>query len=205
MTDEVYKALHRYMPNSMDWAKEASKYGLVDLQVFRFIWNFYEVPGWDYRSEEAAIGKEALRRTYRAGYCWHFAMMLQNVFQRGTVCLVAPIAHCVWVDVDGTAYDCEGVYFDCDGTDRVYVPCCELNDYGQSFKHIPGVMFANVFDTEADFAPMLEKWRPLQDQVPDWDSKHNVVKFLLNGFPKPGMSASAAATSTTTTSKMDLK
>lgn len=54
---------------------------------------------------------ETIRTTFRAGYCWYFAHMLQQAFDRGTVCLTHPIGHFVWVDDDNTAYDIEGIYY----------------------------------------------------------------------------------------------
>ena len=48
--------------------------------------------------------------TFRAGYCYFFAHMLQDAFQRGTVCLAAPFSHWVWEDVDKQLYDIEGLY-----------------------------------------------------------------------------------------------
>ena len=50
---------------------------------------------------------EEFRKLFTQGYCWHFAKMLQATFGRGTVCVAFHIAHMVWVDTDGTAYDIE--------------------------------------------------------------------------------------------------
>lgn len=41
-------------------------------------------------------------------YTWHFAMMLKNVFQRGSIHMLDPYERFVWVDVDGTAYSIRG-------------------------------------------------------------------------------------------------
>ena len=44
------------------------------------------------------------------GYCWHFAHMLQDTFNRGAVVWAAPFGHICWQDNDGKVYDIEGEY-----------------------------------------------------------------------------------------------
>lgn len=53
---------------------------------------------------------EALYKFFRCGYCYYFAAMLKAAFLRGHIAWAAPHSHCVWVDVDGTPYDFEGMY-----------------------------------------------------------------------------------------------
>lgn len=77
---------------------------------------------------------EEFRKLFTQGYCWHFAKMLQATFGRGTVCVAFPIAHMVWVDTDGTAYDIDGIditkcYY--------YIPEEYLGNELNNFKHIP--------------------------------------------------------------------
>lgn len=55
-------------------------------------------------------GFEARRALFRAGYCLHFAQMLERVFGRGRVMIAYPIGHCVWEDSNGVTYDIEGVF-----------------------------------------------------------------------------------------------
>lgn len=54
---------------------------------------------------------EDIRFKFRNGYCYYFAKMLQLTYNRGDVCLTAPLGHFVWVDsIDNKAYDIEGLY-----------------------------------------------------------------------------------------------
>ena len=69
---------------------------------------------------------------FRNGYCWHFAKMLQAVFERGTVCWAAPFGHMVWVDNDNTPYDSEGIY---DGEALYFIPENYLGELVDDFKH----------------------------------------------------------------------
>lgn len=105
-------------------------------QVLRFIADFmyHGVP--EIGLETSA---ESIRSTFRAGYCYYFAHMLKEAFNRGTVCWAAPYGHIVWVDTDGNPYDIEGVNFsDC----QYYIPCSYIGEHVNDFKHVPGVEFA---------------------------------------------------------------
>ena len=79
---------------------------------------------------------EVLRHTFRAGYCYYFAHLLKQAFQRGEVCLAAPLGHFVWVDTNGVAYDVEGV--NC-GEQLYNIPEHYLGDYVHEFTYIPNV------------------------------------------------------------------
>lgn len=95
-----------------------------------------EVLGFIDRFYESFVGdREHLRQLYRSGYCWHFAHMLRDTFNRGTVCLAAPFSHMVWVDDNGAPYDVEGTYV---GDACLFIPESYLGEYLDSFKHIPG-------------------------------------------------------------------
>ena len=75
--------------------------------VLEFIAEFSNRGSPDVRVEDSY---EAIRSTFRAGYCYYFAHMLKLAFGRGCVCWAAPFSHIVWVDTDGMPYDIEGVY-----------------------------------------------------------------------------------------------
>lgn len=81
---------------------------------------------------------ELLRATFHAGYCWHFAHMLKDTFDRGTVVWAAPFGHMCWQDVDGTVYDIEGEY---DGEAFYFIPETFVEEIDPrislDFKHIP--------------------------------------------------------------------
>ena len=84
---------------------------------------------------ESFINNEVAERTrshYRSGYCWHFAHLLKNVFNRGEV-WAAPFSHIVFVDTDNTPYDIEGIY---NGDAFWFIPEKYLGKYNIGFKHI---------------------------------------------------------------------
>jgi hypothetical protein len=106
-------------------------------RILEFIDNFFTA----FMQHASACGSynafpsEPLRMLYRTEYCWHFAHMLKTAFDRGTVCWTAPYSHVIWMDADGTAYDCEGI---CKNDSfylipEEYIPANML----QYFKHMP--------------------------------------------------------------------
>lgn len=97
-----------------------------DNEVIRFINRFYDI------NNNSLDDQEVLRRQFRAGYCYYFAVMLKTAFKRGEVCWCAPFAHMCWVDVDGTPYDCEGEYT---GEAVYLIPEHYLGDNIKNFLH----------------------------------------------------------------------
>lgn len=77
-------------------------------EVLGFIRNFIEHSGKDNLVPDYVY--DTIHNLFRSGYCWHFAVMLQAVFERGKICWAAPFAHVVWVDNDSLPYDIEGLY-----------------------------------------------------------------------------------------------
>ena len=82
--------------------------------------------------------EETIRRLFRAGYCYYFAIILKEAFNRGEICWCAPFGHICWVDVDGTPYDIEGV---CDSDCDYYIPVSYIEEGLDDFKHVPGKTF----------------------------------------------------------------
>ena len=82
---------------------------------------------------------ENIERLFRAGYCWHFAHLLQNVFGNGTVCNAYPFSHVVWVDRSCIPYDIEGVYY---GEALYLIPEPFFNDNLKEFRHLPNYDYA---------------------------------------------------------------
>ena len=70
-------------------------------EVEKFINNFMDRPETE---------QKILRKQFMEGYCWHFAHMLQDTFNRGAVVWAAPFGHICWQDNDGKVYDIEGEY-----------------------------------------------------------------------------------------------
>lgn len=80
-------------------------------------------------------GDVTLYNQFMGGYCLHFALMLQGLFQRGKVCLAAPFGHMVWMDDDGTCYDYGGFY---DGEAFYFIPIDMIpKSMLTDFRHVP--------------------------------------------------------------------
>jgi len=94
--------------------------------VLKFINKFYCHNG---NNNEA---KDILRKQFHAGYCYYFAVMIKEAFNRGEVCWCSGLSHIVWVDDDGTPYDIEGVnHSECE----YYIPIKYMGEYINAFKH----------------------------------------------------------------------
>lgn len=86
-------------------------------------------------SHDKAHGVDVLYDQFMNGYCLHFALMLQGLFQRGKVCLAAPFGHMVWMDDDGTCYDYGGFY---DGEAYYFIPIDMIpKSMLTDFRHVP--------------------------------------------------------------------
>lgn len=88
-------------------------------------------------SKNTEVESEAVRKLFRAGYCYYFAGILKKAFNRGEVCLAAPYGHFVWLDpVGDIPYDVEGVY---EGEADYFIPEKFLGNTVEDFMHVPGV------------------------------------------------------------------
>lgn len=81
---------------------------------------------------------EIIWQTFTAGYCYYFAVMLKDAFQRGEICWCAPYGHICWVDDNGVPYDISGV---CDSECDFYIPVRYIPGGIADFKHIPHKAF----------------------------------------------------------------
>lgn len=120
-------------------------YPTADTQVLQFIYKFLMHSG-----EE---NSEVIRNQFRNGYCYYFAHMLQQAFNRGTVCIAAPIGHFVWMDENQVPYDIEGVNeSDCD----CYIPESFLGDMVKDFLHVPGEGHGT---TKSEIDELIQRYR----------------------------------------------
>lgn len=74
---------------------------------------------------------ETIRSLFEAGYCYYFALMLEDAFPGGDVCLMYPFGHITYV-YDGIIYDIGGV------SDNEYEALIPIKYLGASinvFKH----------------------------------------------------------------------
>lgn len=130
----AYKENPRHPHES--WADYLSKQQKVhpeaDEKVLRFIYDIFHCHGSD------SSNLEHLRLTFRAGYCYYFAVILNTAFGMGRedVYLTAPYGHFVWIDPKNKIpYDVEGVY---DGECECFIPEHELRKNGMinDFLHV---------------------------------------------------------------------
>lgn len=87
--------------------------------------------------QEDAEAARVLQDQFRSGYCYHFALMLKGLFDRGQVVWLAPYEQIGWQDDDGVVYTVGGVYQD----DGEPIPVSWLGDAIKDFSHISGEHF----------------------------------------------------------------
>ena len=74
-----------------------------------------------------------LEKLFANGFCYHFALMLKGLFNRGEIVWAAPFGHIMWKDVDGVPYDIYGAY----GSEYEYlIPIKYLGDDIKDFTHL---------------------------------------------------------------------
>lgn len=74
-----------------------------------------------------------LEKLFANGFCYHFAIMLKGLFNRGEIVWAAPFGHIMWKDIDGVPYDIYGAY----GSEYEYlIPIEYLGDDIKDFTHL---------------------------------------------------------------------
>lgn len=109
-----------------------NRYPNADKDVLKFITDF------NYHTTINNDEREVLRKQFRCGYCYYFAVILKEAFNRGTICWCAPFGHICWMDDDGIPYDIEGVNeSDCD----YYILVSYIKEGLADFMHVPNKVF----------------------------------------------------------------
>lgn len=98
-----------------------TQYPKSDETVLTFIATFLTAAGTDQT--------EVIQKTFRAGYCYYFALMLHDAFPDGEICWAAPFGHIVYVK-DKIPYDIEGVY---EGEAEMFIPVKRLGRQSMIF------------------------------------------------------------------------
>lgn len=106
-----------------------TQYPKSDETVLTFIATFLTAAGTDQT--------EVIRKTFRAGYCYYFALMLHDAFPDGEVCWAAPFGHIVYVKDQ-------------------FIPVKRLGEAINDFRHIEGVSY-NITDQE--IAQIMLEWK----------------------------------------------
>lgn len=147
---------HRYCWRDDD-GKQYDIRGLVEgdsvwVTATRFIaWGICDV--LEFIDKFVSLAPEIMVEVFSNGYCWYFAHILKRHFERGEVCIAAPLGHMVWVDDDDTPYDIWGV--NCSECDY-YIPERYLGDCLEDFMHIRSKI---NFATEADIERIIADYK----------------------------------------------
>lgn len=126
-------------------------------------------------------------KVFRNGYCYYFAIMLKDAFNRGEVCMTYDCRHVVWVDDDNVAYDINGIfgwYAETSNKDNYWngllVPVEKIPNYIESFKHVPdkpGTDRTGMEEFDKVKQEIAEKTDFMNVKIWSFDDPLNVHKF----------------------------
>ena len=130
---------------------------------------------------------DTIEKVFRNGYCYYFAIMLKDAFNRGEVCMTYDCKHVVWIDDDNVAYDINGIfgwYTDTSNKDNYWngllVPVEKIPNYIESFKHIPdkpGTDRAGMEEFDNVKKDMENKKDFMNVKIWSFDDPLNIHKF----------------------------
>lgn len=126
------KAAEHYLAEYI-WQLQYPDRNKTNEKVLAFIGNITE---YHYPN---SLKQDAVYELFTSGYCYYFALMLKDAFQRGEVCWCAPYGHICWVDDNGHPYD---IYGTCHSECDYLIPVSYIQDGLTDFKHVPGKTFA---------------------------------------------------------------
>lgn len=133
----------------------------TDEKVLTFIGN---ITGYHYPNSQK---QDSIYELFASGYCYYFALMLKDAFQRGEVCWCAPHGHICWVDDNGHPYDIHG---SCDSECDYFIPILYIQDGLADFKHVPGKVFDASEEYIQDALQKFEKDLRISEGVPfSWE------------------------------------
>lgn len=98
---------------------------------------------------------EAIDQLFGSGYCYYFACMLRDAFQRGTVCCTGS-SHIVWLD--GTLLD-RDIAYDIHGVNcnyEVLIPVSAMGNALIDFKHVPGKEYGT---SKQEIDSLISYWK----------------------------------------------
>lgn len=78
---------------------------------------------------------DAIYNLFACGYCYYFALMLKDAFNRGEIMWHKGFSHIVWQDVNGICYEIGGVFYDYNEEDIVPISTLSEEELGW-FKHV---------------------------------------------------------------------
>ena len=132
-------------------------------------------------------GIDTVAKVFSQGYCYYFAIMLKEAFNRGEVCMTIDHTHVVWVDDDNVAYDINGIFNWYPDTCSKYnfwngelIPVEKIPNYIDSFKHIPnkpGIDRAGMDEFDKVKKELDEKTDFMNVKIWSFDDPLNIHKF----------------------------
>ena len=153
----------QFVESNLKFCPEANK------QVLYFIANFLYHCGVD--------ADETIIEQFRAGYCLHFAMILEKMFPGGEICWCAPFGHMVYMYKD-IPYDIEGVNAsDCDE----YIPISFIKEGLKDFMHIPGVSFNASKEYIQNAITEYRKYKLFNTKIVNLNYDNKLLKDDNNG------------------------
>lgn len=130
-------------------AQEMTDFPNADENVLQFIFSFL-------CSHATDIDDVAhVRKIFIDGYCYYFAVILQNAFPGGTIVWCAPYGHIAYEYKD-VVYDIEGVNVS-DVED--YIPIKYIGERIGEFKHVPGTHFNFEETSTNDINEMIDNFK----------------------------------------------
>lgn len=126
-------------------------------------------------------------KVFRNGYCYYFAIMLKDAFNRGEVCMTYDCRHVIWIDDDNVAYDINGIfgwYAETSNKDNYWngllIPVEKIPNYIESFKHVPdkpGTDSTGMEEFDKVKQEIAEKTDFMNVKIWSFDDPLNVHKF----------------------------
>lgn len=104
-----------------------------DKQILWFIANFL------YHSPIINDSAKSISCEFTCGYCYYFALILKDAFNRGEICYAHHLGHIVWLDNNDIAYDITGIHKD--SSVKYYIPIKYMKEGINDFKRVPGIGF----------------------------------------------------------------
>lgn len=138
------------MANGKNWIDLImQKQPQANKDILEFIYNFFS-------SHSSGIeDNEHVRKIFRDGYCYYFALMLQDAFPGGKIVWCAPFGHIAY-QYNNIVYDIEGVN---ESEVEDYIPISYLGERIYEFKHIPNQKYTFQETTEKDIENIINTYK----------------------------------------------
>lgn len=136
--------------------------------------HFHQEPNGDIFANDSG---NTIQLLFSAGYCYHFAIILNHLFPGGTICLAALFGHIIYV-YKKFAFDINGVS---DAETHCFIPVSELSQEElNDFIHVPGRHCAGECTPDDIIISWIDHCFVKRD-------KHFIFALTANDFPNSRM------------------